>query len=176
MTLYSLNGSYPAPLPFRIYMIDGASRTDPSTFTPEEISEAGYVEAPSQPTYDPSQKTLGWDGVNWTLTDSVPPVVEPTPPALYAAGQLQITDMEVTGLEVNSRFGGAFWVDTGTYIVFFADPQPDTDYIVMATAGPFTAYVTPTEKYEDFFTLTVINSAGQPTDADFVNLSILRAS
>ena len=73
MTLYSLNGSYPAPLPFRIKLSNGYTRTDPATFTPEDIADAGYVAAPEQPAYDPATHQLGWDGENWTVEELPPP-------------------------------------------------------------------------------------------------------
>jgi hypothetical protein len=79
--LYTINGSYPALLPFRITLADGRTRTDPATFTPEEIAEAGYVVAPEQPAYDPATHQLGWDGAAWT----VDPL--PSPPLLPLSGR-----------------------------------------------------------------------------------------
>lgn len=67
MTLYTKNGSYPAPLPHEIRLSDGFLRTDTSSFTPEEIADAGYVEAPELPAFDPATEVLGWDGENWTV-------------------------------------------------------------------------------------------------------------
>jgi hypothetical protein len=75
-----------------------------------------------------------------------------------------------------SRLAGAFWIDVGKYCVFFAEPQPDTAYMAMASAGPCQAYVLESEKAEDMFTITVTNAAGEPTDAAAVNISIVRAS
>lgn len=41
--MYSLNGAYPIKtLPHRIRLSDGRTRTDSSTFTDEEIADAGY--------------------------------------------------------------------------------------------------------------------------------------
>lgn len=73
MTLYSHAQSYPAPLPHRIILSTGQSRTDASTFTPQEIADAGYVEAPSQPSYDAETQMLGWDGTDWTVEALPPP-------------------------------------------------------------------------------------------------------
>ncbi|PZP67907.1 MAG: hypothetical protein DI604_20190 [Delftia acidovorans] len=107
------------------------------------------------------------------------PPIEPEPPTatpiLYAAAQLAIVDYDITGIEINSRFGGAFWADVGKYIVFFSEPLPDASYMVMASAGPLNAYVIPADKSPDMFTITVTNSAGQPADAEAVNISIVRA-
>jgi hypothetical protein len=47
--LYSLNGAYPKPLPKRIVLSNGTTRTDPTTFTPEEIADAGYIQVPEPP-------------------------------------------------------------------------------------------------------------------------------
>jgi hypothetical protein len=100
----------------------------------------------------------------------------PAVPVLYAAASLKIVDFDITGIDVQSRFAGAFWVDVGKYGVIFAEAQPDTAYMAMASAGPCSAYVLEEEKAEDMFTITVTNAAGEPTDAAAVNISIVRAS
>ena len=67
MKLYSYRSQYPKPLPFRILLSDGRSRTDPSTFTAEEIADAEYVEAPVAPTYEYPNK-LEWAGNDWVVS------------------------------------------------------------------------------------------------------------
>lgn len=114
------------------------------------------------------------------FVEYVPPEPEPQPetpstPILYAAAQLQIDGFDITGIEINSRLGGAFWLDTGKYGVFFSETQPNTLYMIQASAGPCSAYVLPSDKSEDFFTVTVTDAAGQPIEAEYVNLSIVRA-
>lgn len=75
MTLYTLNGSYPAPLPFRIRLVsNGLTRTDPSTFTADEILDAGYTSAPDPPSYNPATQQLGWTGAEWTVSPIPKPV------------------------------------------------------------------------------------------------------
>ncbi|WP_050743847.1 MULTISPECIES: DUF4376 domain-containing protein [unclassified Shinella] len=74
--LYTRNGSYPAALPASITLSNGFIRTDPSSFTVDEIADAGYVEAPAQPDYDPATEQLGWDGEVWTVTTLPPPTEE----------------------------------------------------------------------------------------------------
>lgn len=71
--LYTRAGSWPAPLPHAITLANGFIRTDPSSFTADEISDAGYVAAPAQPEYDPLTEQLGWDGEAWTVTALPPP-------------------------------------------------------------------------------------------------------
>lgn len=76
-SLYSLNGATPAPLPFRINLANGFTRTDPSTFTEEEIAEAGFVGPVEEPEYDPATQALSWNGTSF---DVVPlPPAPPTP-------------------------------------------------------------------------------------------------
>lgn len=41
--LYSKDGSFPQSIPNRIRLSNGYTRTDSTTFTPEEIADAGYV-------------------------------------------------------------------------------------------------------------------------------------
>jgi hypothetical protein len=61
MALYSINGSYPAPLPFTIFLKDGRSRTDPTTFTTAEIADAGFVGPFEQPSLGADEVEV-WDG------------------------------------------------------------------------------------------------------------------
>lgn len=68
MTLYSRPPRYPAPLPDRIRLSSGLTRTDPSTFTPEEIADAGYVAVSPAPTPEPHQ-VVQWSGTDWLLVD-----------------------------------------------------------------------------------------------------------
>ena len=61
MALYSFLNGYPQPLPFRIE-VDGLPRTDPSSFTEEEIYRAGYRGPVTIPGYDGSTHRLYWNG------------------------------------------------------------------------------------------------------------------
>lgn len=60
--LYSHFQAKPAPLPHRIRFADGSTRTDRTTFTPEELDLAGYTGPYERPTYDPTTETVDWDG------------------------------------------------------------------------------------------------------------------
>lgn len=68
--LYSYQGNYPQPLPFRIKLSNGLTRTDPSSFTPEEIADAGYIEVSEEPIIT-SNQVLSWDSQNiqWVIRD-----------------------------------------------------------------------------------------------------------
>lgn len=64
--LYSYRNEYPKELPFRIVLSDGTTRTDPTTFTEEEISNAGYVPVDNPPTLSQHQ-SLSWNGMEWIV-------------------------------------------------------------------------------------------------------------
>ncbi|NDA09920.1 MAG: hypothetical protein EBZ53_03780 [Verrucomicrobia bacterium] len=66
--LYSLAGGKPQELPFRIRLANGQTRTEPSTFTTEEITSAGYVPVPEFPTITKFQKAE-WKNNTWFITD-----------------------------------------------------------------------------------------------------------
>lgn len=69
MTLYSKDGSYPNQIPFRIKLSNGLTRTDPSTFTPEETADAGYITVEDPPASIPDTQILEWTGTNWNIRD-----------------------------------------------------------------------------------------------------------
>lgn len=59
--LYSLNGEYPTSLPEKIRLKNGMTRTDNSSFTPEELLDAGYTGPYEFPNHDPNFQTVRWD-------------------------------------------------------------------------------------------------------------------
>jgi hypothetical protein len=75
--LYSDNGSRPAPLPFRITLPTGFTRTDPSTFTEDEIIAAGFTGPYTEPPYDPATEQLDWTNGEYVITPLPPPPPQP---------------------------------------------------------------------------------------------------
>ena len=71
--LYSHNNSRPAPLPHRIRLADGSTRTDRATFTTEEIAEAGYTGPFVEPPYNPATQQLNWVDGAYVISDLPPP-------------------------------------------------------------------------------------------------------
>lgn len=67
--LYSKNGLYPSQIPFRIKLSNGMTRTDPSTFTPEEIADAGYITVEDPPASILDTQILEWTGTDWNIRD-----------------------------------------------------------------------------------------------------------
>ena len=69
--LYSYKGNYPKQLPDRIRLSDGSTRTDKSTFTDEEIADAGYIAVDNKPAYSGDIEKVEWNivDVRW---DTIP--------------------------------------------------------------------------------------------------------
>jgi hypothetical protein len=66
--LYSYKNQYPKSIPERITLSNGIKRTDSSTFTEEELNDAGYRLIPNPPLVENSQK-VEWNGENWNIID-----------------------------------------------------------------------------------------------------------
>jgi len=82
--LYSFNGGHPEPLPFRITLPNGFTRTDPSTFTEDEISVAGFTGPYVEPGYDPTTQQLDWVDGALVVVAKPPAPPEPEPLDLTA--------------------------------------------------------------------------------------------
>ena len=72
--MYSYKTQYPiSNLPERIRLSNGSTRTDSSTFTSAELTDAGYVDVSDPPSFNSRTHKLTWDGTSWqtvALTDS----------------------------------------------------------------------------------------------------------
>jgi hypothetical protein len=71
MTQFSKGGAYPAALPFRIRLPDGRTRTNPASFTPEELADAGFVPVDPKPPPGVNQDVT-WGNGAWVLHDKTP--------------------------------------------------------------------------------------------------------
>ena len=67
MALYSHYTAIPAPLPHRIRFADGSTRTDSTTFTPDELKRAGYSGPYERPECNPKLETIDWDGTQFLV-------------------------------------------------------------------------------------------------------------
>lgn len=94
MSLYTKNGSYPQPLPFRIRLSNGMTRTEPNTFTAEEIADAGYSVAQDMPIPN-SVQTVHWDPSNstWYLSDKTLEELQAEKNALWSEIRKRRDDM-----------------------------------------------------------------------------------
>ena len=66
--LYSLLNAEPGPLPKRL-KINGVTRTDSSSFTPEELNQAGYTGPFRKPSCDPTTQVVVWQGTEYAVLD-----------------------------------------------------------------------------------------------------------
>jgi len=87
-SLYSYKGAEPTGLPHRIILSNGASRTDNTSFTEEELNDAGFSGPYEKPEYDESRQEIVWDNetLMWVVSDRVfsePQIVEKTEEELF---------------------------------------------------------------------------------------------
>lgn len=70
MKYYSFKGKFPEKIPNRIRLSNGSTRTDSSTFTSEEIQDAGWIEVESPPSVQ-YPNILDWDSGNmkWLIRE-----------------------------------------------------------------------------------------------------------
>jgi hypothetical protein len=75
--LYSLRNQRPAPLPERIRLANGFTKRDSTTYTADEIADAGYEGPYTEPAYDAATEQLLWRDGAYVIEALPPPV--PTP-------------------------------------------------------------------------------------------------
>lgn len=101
--LYSHHSATPASLPHRIRLPDGSTRTDRTTFTPEELKRAGYTGPYERPECDYKTETVDWDGSDFhvrgysfdELQEQFAKVREQRIQLLKACDWTQITDYDL---------------------------------------------------------------------------------
>lgn len=98
MSLYSLNQGEPRELPFKIKLSNGQVRTDPSSFTDEELADVGYVFAGFAPEIDSQTQKATWSGTAWVVSDKTAEELQVKQDALWAEIRIQrdqlISDFE----------------------------------------------------------------------------------
>jgi len=67
--LYSYQNQYPTELPERIRLSDGRTRTDSSTFTEEELADAGFIPVKDLPSCEGSTHKVIWNNntISWEV-------------------------------------------------------------------------------------------------------------
>lgn len=92
-------------------------------------------------------------------------------PALYAIADIYISDLSISFLTISAKISAVFYIDVGTYWVFFAETQPNTNYIPLCYNHNHTVFVS--EKNEDFFVVTAL-SGGLPSDPTSLSVEVKR--
>jgi len=69
--LYSFRGEEPKEIPQRIRLPGGYTKTDPATFSEQDLIDAGYTGPFEKPDYDPIRQELVWnkESVTYTVND-----------------------------------------------------------------------------------------------------------
>lgn len=93
------------------------------------------------------------------------------PPVLYAIALLAISEGQISGIEVASKFSAALWMDVGLYYVFFTESQPG---LYLAKAYHDGVDVRVAEKAGDYIVVTAADANGQPIDPPDISIEIIR--
>lgn len=97
-------------------------------------------------------------------------------PTTIATAKLTITDGVVEGFTVDSYISGGFQIDTGKFLMFFASPFEDVNYIVNTfDGGLYRCYVQPDDYYADSFVVTTTDLAGAPADPACISIIVMKA-
>lgn len=67
MSLYSYKGQEPSPLPFRIRLESGETRSSLNELTQQELKDLGFSGPFSKPNYDPDNQKIEWNGVEYVI-------------------------------------------------------------------------------------------------------------
>jgi hypothetical protein len=99
---------------------------------------------------------------------------QPKRPEIYAVALLTVSAGEIGGIGVNSRFSAAVYADVGLYYLFFAETQPDTNYL--AKGYDDIARVSVIEKSTDYIVIQAQDASGDPVDPAEVSIEIIRVN
>ena len=69
MTLYSYRGNFPEPLPSRVRLEDGLTRTSLDKLSLDELKEIGFSDPIEEPIYDTETQELSWNGETLTVIE-----------------------------------------------------------------------------------------------------------
>ena len=112
MALYSYKGGFPAELPDRVRLDDGLTRTHLDELTQEELTDIGFSNPITEPTYDASTHELSWDGTTLSVV-SIPEAE----PELSDQAKLLLTEKDniLNARDAEPALVGAGWSagDTG---------------------------------------------------------------
>lgn len=99
------------------------------------------------------------------------PISQESYPSLYAIADIIISNGSISSVNVSAKISAVFYIDVGTYWVFFAETQPNTNYIPLCYNHNHTVFVS--EKTEDFFVVSAL-SDGIPSDPSSLSVEVKR--
>lgn len=94
-----------------------------------------------------------------------------TYPFLYAISEIQISESQITSVTTSAQISAVFYIETGTYWVFFEESQPNTNYIPLCYNHNHTVFVS--EKTEDFFVVSAL-AGGVASDPMSLSVEVKR--
>lgn len=133
-------------------------------------AEEGFVEAPNNivcgmPYFETPEEVVAW------VAEQTPVRSVSAQPALFAAAAVTIAGGAISSIEQAAQLQGAIY-EEGWLMVFFAQPQDASDYLVFAqTDVPATV-----EQFKDAnaFELVFSNQAGDPLEPGRIDIQILK--
>ncbi|WP_130228260.1 hypothetical protein [Bradyrhizobium sp. Leo121] len=118
--------------------------------------------------YDPVANTL-----------SPPPPQEPAPftnrrPTIVAAAfNIHVADFDIPSIDGLFNIAAAVYLDVGSYMVFFVQPQPDAAYYAVITGDAPAARLS--DQAPEYFTIeTKDGPGGNPIDPAVLSVQIMR--
>lgn len=87
-----------------------------------------------------------------------PPVVAKAPTLVAAALNINVAASDITNIEGMFNIMGGAYAGAGTYMVFFSEPQPDTNYFAIITGNAPVKEMT--IKQTDLFYIETMDAIG----------------
>lgn len=117
-----------------------------------------------------------WEGEGNTIPAYEPPAPEPyypqNPAIVAAAYDVGIEDGSITGIGAGAKINAGFALDTGLYMLFFDDEQPDANFF--ARVWDNDAKLRCVDKDEYSITVAATDANGDPIDPETFCVEIIR--
>jgi hypothetical protein len=137
----------------------------------------GSTTANDEAAFDALVWTDARDKPTWAeivAADALPPS-SILKPVLVAMGQVKLADGDISEVKISAALAGAFLFGVGEIWCFFTEPQPDTDYIVLAyDSNTVRAYVEDEDKATEYFIIRVTDFSDVPTNPASLNFEVKR--
>lgn len=149
----------------------------PTAFYPSDVWPSGYPESAFLITSIQwkdcieNQGLRKWNGSDFVVYTPPDPGPPPSTPELYAIADISIADGAITSVTTSAQISAVFYIDVGTYWVFFAESQANTNYIPLCYNHNHTVFVS--EKTEDFFVVSAL-AGGVASDPMSLSVEVKR--
>lgn len=113
-----------------------------------------------------------YEGNGFTEPEAAQAAPPPPVPSIVASGGYTVVNGEIDTLNVVAGITAAFAIDTGTYWLFFTEPQPDLSYVVIP--GCSEGRINTTSRTTDFFELCVKDDGGALINPTEFSVNVVR--